>query len=381
MAHRRANHEGSIFYRESRREWVAQVSLNGRRLTKYAKTQRECRDWVRSMLIKIDNGLTYQGTQLTVASFIETWMDGKQLSRRPQTVVLYRRIVDLHVLPVLGKLRLQEIQPAHLKALYLAKKEEGRGARTIQMIHIVMHDLLNRAVKEGILGRNPADAVERPKAERAERQILTEAQARQLVTVTTGTRYGTLIYMALMTGMREGELLGLKWSDVDWDRGQVHVQRQLQRENLDGKVLVPTKTKAGCRQIKLGQATLDRLVQHRTEQVSLKAAKSDRWEENDLIFPNTIGKPENWRNMYKEYKRILHKNNLPDISFHDLRHTSLSFLLDLGTPVNAVQHRAGHSKASITTDTYGHSMTHSETEAAERIEELISPSAVKLLSN
>jgi integrase len=187
--------------------------------------------------------------------------------------------------------------------------------------------------------------------------------------------------MALMTGMREGELLGLKWSDVDWDRGQVHVQRQLQRENLDGKVLVPTKTKAGCRQIKLGQATLDRLVQHRTEQVSLKAAKSDRWEENDLIFPNTIGKPENWRNMYKEYKRILHKNNLPDISFHDLRHTSLSFLLDLGTPVNAVQHRAGHSKASITTDTYGHSMTHSETEAAERIEELISPSAVKLLSN
>jgi len=292
----------------------------------------------------------------------------------------YRTIVRRHILPLIGGMRLQDIQPAQLKQLYLSKKEEGRGARTVQMIHIVMHAVLKQAVKEGILGRNPAAAVERPRVEQTERQILTEEQARQLVIVTTGTHYGTLIYMALMTGMREGELLGLKWPDVDWTKGQLHVQRQLQNLKGGGSVLVPPKTKAGRRMIKLGQGTLDRLAVHRDEQELQKEASSARWEENDLIFPNTIGKPMSIRNMYSDYKRLLNENGLPDINFHALRHTSLSFLLDMGTPVNTVQKRAGHSKASVTTDTYGHSLAHSEDEAAERLEELITPVAVKLLS-
>ena len=259
----------------------------------------------------------------------------------------------------------------------MAKKAEGRGQRTIQVIHLVLHSILSQAVKEGILSRNPADAVERPRVEQVERQILTEEQARELVQVTTGTRHGMLIYLALMTGMREGELLGLKWSDVDWSKGQLHVQRQLQRTTGSGASLVPPKTKAGKRQIKLGQATLVRLAKHRQEQAQQKENCAARWEENDLIFPNTIGKPMSWRNMYREYKLILSQNGLPDISFHDLRHTSLSFLLDLGTPINTVQQRAGHSKASITTDTYGHSLTHAENEAADRLEELFKPDAVK----
>ena len=379
MARRRANNEGTIFYRESRGEWAAQVSISGKRLTKYAKTQRECRDWVKETLAKIGNGLTFSGTQVTVAKFMKMWMDGKELSRKPKTVYQYHMLINLHILPKIGGMRLQDIQPAHLKQLYLAKKEEGRGATTVKMIHIVMHAMLKQAVKEGVLGRNPADAVERPKAEVAERVILTEEQARQLVIGTTGTRFGTLIYMALMTGMREGELLGLKWQDVDWTKGQLHVQRQLQQSTANGKNLVSPKTKSGVRQIKLGPGTLERLVNHREEQELQKEVMAKRWDENDFIFPNTIGKPESARNMYENYKLLLKKNGLPDITFHALRHTSLSFLLDMGTPVNTVQQRAGHSKASITTDTYGHSIAHSEDEAAERLEELITPVAVKLL--
>lgn len=214
----------------------------------------------------------------------------------------------------------------------------------------------------------------------AERKILTEEQAQHLIIATTGTRYGTLIYMALMTGMREGELLGLKWSDVDWTKGQLHVQRQLQVMKVDGSVMVPPKTKAGRRQIKLGPGTLDRLAKHREEQDAQRVTNRARWEENDLIFPNTIGKPMSSRNMYEDYKHLLSENGLPAINFHALRHTSLSFLLDMGTPVNTVQQRAGHSKASVTTDTYGHSLGHSEVEAAKRIEELLTPIAVKLQS-
>ena len=166
MAHRRMNNEGSIFYRENRREWVGEVSLNGKRLYKYAKTQRECREWVKETISKIGNGLTFQGTQVTLEKFVVTWLDGKALSRRPHTVLQYRQLVEFHILPIMGKMRLQDIQPAHLKQLYLAKKEEGRGARTVQLIHAVMHSILNQAVKEGILGRNPAAAVRRTQAGR-----------------------------------------------------------------------------------------------------------------------------------------------------------------------------------------------------------------------
>jgi integrase len=380
MARRRANNEGTIFFRESRREWVAEVSLNGKRLTKYAKTQRECRDWIKETLTKIGNGLTFSGTQITLEKFIETWMDGKRLSQRPQTVEQYRQICKQHIVPNLGKMRLQDIQPAHLKRLYLMKKEEGRGARTVQVVHVVMHAVLQQAVREGILGRNPADSVQRPKVEQTERHILTEEQAQRLVISSQGTRYGMLFFLALMTGMREGELMGLMWSDVDWSKGIIEVQRQLQRSPGHSKILVPPKTKAGRRQIKIGQETLDRLAAHQGRLELQKSAMGDRWVENNLIFPNILGKPMSSNHMRQEFKRLLKENGIPEIRFHDLRHTSLSFLLGSGTPVNTVQRRAGHSKASITTDTYGHSMGHSEDEAAIRIEEMITPVAVKLLS-
>jgi integrase len=213
-----------------------------------------------------------------------------------------------------------------------------------------------------------------------ERQVLTEAQARQLVLATMGTRMGILIYLALMTGMREGELLGLQWTDVDWERGQVRIQRQLQRVKGNGTILVPPKTKAGLRQITLGQSTLERLAEHRSDLALLREAMGSKWEENNLIFPNMLGKPMAGENLSREFKEVLKENGLSVIRFHDLRHTSISILLDLGTPVNTVQQRAGHSKASVTTDTYGHSISHSEVEAAERLEELLTPVAVKLLS-
>jgi len=384
MARRRANQEGTIFYRESRRKWVAEVTLNGRRITKYANSQRECRDWIHEMRIKIGKGLTFTGTQVTLEKFAKTWLAGKELSLRSGTIDQYRQIVEQHILPTIGKMRLQDISPAHLKHLYLAKKEAGEGARTVQMIHAVMYNMLKRAMKEGVLGRNPADAVERPKVEETERRILSEEQARQLVIATMDKRLGTLIYLALITSMREGELLGLKWSDLDWKKGQLHVQRQVQRITGEGLVFVPPKTKAGQRKIKLGQGALERLAAHRSEQELLKAAQRERWEENDLIFPNNLGRPMGCENMISEFKQLLAENGLPKIRFHDLRHTSISFLLDSGTPVNTVQKRAGHSKASVTTDTYGHSLARAEEEAAERIEEMITPVpvpvAVKSLS-
>jgi integrase len=275
-------------------------------------------------------------------------------------------------------MRLQDVHPSHIKQLYGLKRDEGRGARTIQLIHTILHNIFKQAVREGILGRNPIDAVERPKVEQSETWTLKEEQARQFLIAATGTRFETIYYLALTTGMREGELLGLKWSDLDRNKSILFVQRQLQRIPGQGYVLVPPKTKAGRRDIKLGRGTLLQPQAHEEQQKVQRAATSDAWQNNDLIFPTRLGKPLDNKRVRSEFKRILNAASLPDIRFHDLRHTSLSTLMDNGTPVNTVQRRAGHAKASTTVNIYGPATARSQEDAADKIEELVTPIAVKI---
>jgi len=377
MARRRGNNEGSLYHRNDGL-WCAQVTLEARRLTKYGKTQKECRDWIKETLNKIDSGLTYEGSQMTLAKFVEMWLSSKELSRRPRTVFQYRQVTSTHILPVMGGMKIKDIAPSHIKQLYAIKHEEGTGARTLQIIHAVLHCALKQAVREGLLGRNPVDAIERPKVEQIEFNIFNEEQSRQFLKEASGSTFEAVFYLALTTGMRQGEMLGLKWSDVDWEKGMLHVQRQLQQVERKGYALVPPKTKAGRRQIKLGQVMLEQLMAHRKRQEQVKAFAGNRWQEQDLIFPTTIGTPLDHKRVTKEFKELLKKAGLPEMRFHDLRHTSISLMLEMGTPLNTVQRRAGHSKASVTADIYGHAMVGSQNEAAEKIESLVVPIAVKL---
>lgn len=377
MAKRRGNHEGSI-YRRKDGLWCAQISLQGKRLTKYAKTQAECRDWIREMYRKIGGGLTYEATRITLDQFVETWLSGKELSRRPKTVQQYRKVVQQHILPIMGSMRLLDIRTTHVKQLYMFKKEQGLGARTLQMIHATPYNVLKQAMREGILGHNPVEAVERPRVEQAEMKVLNEAQIQQFLIAANGSPFEAIYYLALVTGMREGELLGLKWSDLDWNKGVLFVQRQLQQIDGQGYVFMPPKTKAGRRQIKVGSATLKQLEAHQTRQALDRERAGERWQENDLIFPTTLGTPLDYKRVTSEFKRLLKRAGLPNLRFHDLRHTSLNALMEMGTPVNTVQRRGGHAKPSTTVDIYGHATARSQEEAAEKIEALITPIPVEL---
>jgi len=265
MAKRRANHEGTL-YRRKDGLWCAQVSLDGHRLTKYGKTQQECRLWVQGILGKIDSGLTYASTHITVESFLNLWLSGKELSCRERTVFQYRRLAQHYILPYLGEMRIQDVRPDHILRMYSKFKESGTGARTLQLVHAALHNVFKQALREGAISRNPTDFVERPRAEHHQFKTFTEDQARQFLTAAAGHRYEALFYLALSTGMREGELLGLKWSDLDWGKGVLSIQRQLERIELKGLFFVPPKTEAGRRQIKLGQGMLDRLAEHKKRQ-------------------------------------------------------------------------------------------------------------------
>jgi integrase len=166
---------------------------------------------------------------------------------------------------------------------------------------------------------------------------------------------------------------------VNWEKAILRVERQLQPVSFDGGALVPTKTKSGRRQIKLGKGAMAMLEAHHQRQENQKLLAGDRWKKHGMIFTTSIGTYIDQTKVSREFKHILRKANLPDIRFHDLRHTSISILLDIGTPVNTVQSRAGHSKASVTTDIYGHAMAHSQDAAAENIEEIVTPLTNDLL--
>jgi integrase len=258
------------------------------------------------------------------------------------------------------------------------KREEGRGARTIQLIHVTLHNMLKQAVREGILSRNPADVVERPKVEQREMQILISDQIQRFLDAASGSRFETFYFLALSTGMREGELLGLKWSDINWKESKLFVQRELQLINGQGLIFLPPKTKAGVRMIQIGASTLRKLDEHRGQQEIQKSIAGERWQENDLLFTTKIGKPVDCNQVIKEFKHILKVAGLPNIRVHDLRHTSLSSLMNMGTPVNTVQRRAGHADPSTTVKVYGHATSQTQKKAAQKIESLIVSTIAKL---
>jgi integrase len=234
MGKRRGNNEGSIYQRPDGR-WCAQVSIGGRRLTKYAATQRECRDWLKETIAQVDDGLNMEGAKATLAAFFDRWLETIKPSVRPNTWDQYSRIARRHILPQLGVIRLKDLRPDHVQALYTAQVQAGTGQRTVKIIHGILHRALGQALKWGLLRRNPADAVEKPKVKRTEMRTLDLGQAQTLLETAAGHRLEALLHLAIHTGLRQGELLGLRWSDLDWKTGALQVQRQVQRTTGQGK--------------------------------------------------------------------------------------------------------------------------------------------------
>ncbi len=208
-----------------------------------------------------------------------------------------------------------------------------------------------------------------------EMSILNESEASSLLLTVRGTRYEALYQLALATGMRQSEILGLKWSDVDWKQKTISVLRQLERNpKSQDKYFSRVKTDAGRRKIKLGDQTVEILRTHLNSQMEIrKTMPKGRWEENDLIFSSSVGTPMSQRNLFRDFKEILKKAGLHEIRFHDLRHTAASLMLNHGVPAIVVSKRLGHSKVSITLDIYGHLIQEMQDGAATMIDELITP--------
>ncbi len=369
MTKHRAHNEGTVYQRPDGR-WCAQVSLDGRRLTHYAKTQRQCREWLKTTLAQVDEGLTIEGARATLGEYLEKWLETVKPSLRPKTWKQYSQIVRQHIIPQLGSIKLKDLRPDHIQSHYTARQAAGAGVRTVRLTHAILHHALAQALKWGLVTRNPADAVDKPKLGHEEMKVLNAEQVRALLNAAKGERLEALYYLAVTTGLRQGELLGLRWSDLDWKTGKLQVQRQLQYIAGQGRVFSEPKSAAGRRSISLGSATLERLREHRESQELRRLFAGDRWQENDLIFPSTIGTSIEPRNLLRHFKSLLAKAGLPEIRFHDLRHTAATLMLQQGVHPKVVQERLGHSSITLTLDTYSHVLPGLQEDVAEKLDAL-----------
>ncbi len=374
MAKKRGNNEGSI-YKRSNGTWRGQVSIQGKRLTYTAKTKHEVQAWLRKTLDEIDNGLSFESTKTTLTTFMKEWLISIEPALRYNTIKQYEQVTLQYILPVLGNQPIRDIKPEHIQRLYNNMVKKGYGLRTVQIVHSVLHRAFVHAVKLGLLARNPDDATTPPKPKRKEMRFLDENQAQQFLFVAKIQKdhYFSLYYLAIATGMRQGELLGLKWADLDWEKGELKVRRQLTKKKGGGFELTAPKTKAGIRLIKLGENTLEVLHEHRESQILQRQNVGELWQDQGLIFTSKIGTPMDRSNLRWFFKALLKDAGLPDIRFHDLRHTAASLMLNNGIPLIVVSRRLGHAQPSITLDVYGHLIPGKQQEAASLMDELLTP--------
>ncbi len=267
---KRGNGEGSITRRKDglyMARYTVQTATGSKRKTLYGKTRGEVSEKLTKAMADRDGGLIFDADNLKVGEYLERWLiDSVKDTVRLTTFERYEQIVRAHIRPVLGRVKLKSLTPAHVRGLYREKLERGLSPRTVQYIHVTLHKALKAAVADGLIPRNVTEAVKAPQVRREEMQPLSPEQVKTLFATARGDRLEALYVLAVHTGLRQGELLGLKWDDVDLDDGTLQVRRALTTAK-GGPVLAAPKTKGSRRSVKLTQGAIEALKSHLERQL------------------------------------------------------------------------------------------------------------------
>ena len=378
MANKKRGHgEGSIYQRSSG-SWRVQVIIGGQRIGQTFKKKSDALNWLRKMQSQAEQGIDYIGSMISLGDYLNQWLDSARSGLRVKTADQYNRLIQNHIILHLGNFPLKDLRLSKIEQFYGTLISLGLGARTVRIVHSVLPRAFEKAVMYRLLTSNPAHGATLPKYQHAEMQVWDEFQVIQFLSAAHSSRYEALYHLAVKTGMRQGELLGLKWPDLQWRNGTLLVQRQVQKIPRQGWKFLSPKTKAGRRAIKVGDATLQVLRLHRERQELEKAVLGDGWKEHGLIFTSKVGTPGDPSNLRLDFNRIIAEAGLPKIRFHDLRHTAASLMLNHGVPVIVASKRLGHSQPSTTLDVYGHLYHEMQNDAARIMDELVTPIPVEL---
>ena len=315
MNPKRGQNQGSVYQRGSDQRWVAQVTNAGKHKLAYFHSLEEAQRWLAFALLQGHLKRPLSTRQTPIGVYFETWLDHLAPTLRPKTLLQYRQIIQQHLLPGLGNVSIQDLSAEQIQSFYDRKVKAGTSQRILQMVNSLLHHALEDAVLSGVVLANPVKGTLKIRRSYQERSVLSPSQVQQLIEGCHETRWEALICLAVTTGMREGEIMGLKWEDIHWELGQLQIQRQLYRLPGKGLVFNPPKTATSKRNVALGERMLVLLREHAKQQLEEKTKAGVSWEENGLVFPTPTGKPTDPHRVMITTRSCLRKVGYPTCVF------------------------------------------------------------------
>jgi integrase len=375
---KRGNGEGSITRHKASGKWMARYTVETptgqKRKTIYAKTRKEAAERLAKALTDRTAGIVVDDKGLTVGDYLDMWLsDCVRGTVRESTYSRDEYLVNNHAKPSLGRLKLKKLNALHLQRLYRERVDSGLSTATVQKLHQVLHKALVQAVRWDLIPRNPAASVAAPTPDTKEMRALSAEEARRLLEAARGDRLEALYILAVHTGMRQGELLGLKWEDVDLETSTVRVRRTLTRvDNGRRLALGQPKTPKSRRTVQLTTRAVDAFRSHRARQAEEKLCAGSLYADQDLVFAGEGGNVINPSNLrQRSFVQLLKRAGLPKITFHGLRHTCASLLFQRNVHPKYVQELLGHSSVAITLDTYSHVIPGMGDQTASAMEDVL----------
>ncbi len=378
-AARRGNGEGSLYKRKDGRwegRYTVETPSGPKRKSVFGKTRVEVAKKMARAIADTDGVIVVDEENFTVEEYLDRWLHiavRGNVSHR--TEANYRLMVRNHIGPALGRIKLKKLDPQRIQSLYRRLQDEEKHA-TARYVHATLHRALGQALRWGLVARNAATATTPPKTVRGEVDALSAEQVEAFFRAARGDRFEALYVLAIHTGMRQGELLGLKWSDLDLSGSEpsLRLARQLQRVRGGGGLsFSQTKTKKG-RHVSLTPSAVAALQHHRKRQAEEKLKAGPLYEDQGLVFATLRGTPLEATNIVsRSYKPLLRQAGLPDIRFHDLRHTCATLLFGEKQHPKDVQLLLGHANVRMTLDTYSHAIPGGGALTAAAMERALAP--------
>ncbi len=364
---------------KSKGTWQIRIDLgnnaNGKRKRKietFRGDKQGAERRLRELLLQLDNGLPMETSKDTVNGFLAKWMETYvKTNCSARTLEGYQWYVKRYVIPKLGNVPLVKLAPQDVQGLYADMLERGLSARTVLHAHRILKEALSHAVKWGYIIRNVCDAVDPPRPRHKEMKALNAVEVQKLLEASNQSPYRHIFYLAIYSGLRLGELLGLRWSDLDIENRALSINRAIARIAGKGLVVTEPKTARSRRLISLPESTVALLS-------SMKAQQRDLWESRDVqldeeayIFSSWTGGPMSPDTVSHAFRKIIRKSGLPEVRFHDLRHTHATLMLKQGVHPKIVSERLGHSSINITLDTYSHVLPGMQEAAVDAFEKAL----------